>query len=75
MPQFIDPHRATLPQVLILGGTFDLIAAASLVAYIVMVTRARRVAASARAVKMINRAGGTMLIGAGLLTATLRHRG
>ena len=73
MPQFIDPHRATLPQVLVLGGTFDLIAATSLVCYIVMASRARRVAASARAVKIMNRVGGTMLIGAGLLTASLRR--
>lgn len=73
MPQFIDPHRATLPQVFILGGTFDSLAALSLVVYIVMATRARRVAASARAVKLMNRVGGTMLIGAGLLTASLRR--
>jgi len=39
----------------------------------VMATRARRVAASARAVKIMNRVGGSMLIGAGLLTASLRR--
>jgi threonine/homoserine/homoserine lactone efflux protein len=73
MPQFIDPHRSMLPQVLVLGATFDVLAASSLVAYIVMVTRARRVAASERAVKIMNRLGGSMLIGAGLMTAALRR--
>jgi threonine/homoserine/homoserine lactone efflux protein len=41
--------------------------------YIAMMTRARRVAASPRAVRIMNRMGGSMLIGAGLLTATLRR--
>lgn len=73
MPQFIDPHRATLPQALILGATFVAIATLVQTGYIAMMTRARRVAASPRAVRIMNRMGGSMLIGAGLLTATLRR--
>ena len=73
MPQFIDPHRATLPQVLILAATFEAIAASVLAGYVLMLARARHVLASPRAVKLMNRAGGTMLIGAGLLTASLRR--
>jgi threonine/homoserine/homoserine lactone efflux protein len=35
--------------------------------------RGARVIDSPRAIKIMNRAGGTMLIGAGLLTASLRR--
>jgi homoserine/homoserine lactone efflux protein len=75
LPQFIDPHRAVLPQVVILALTFEVLAASSLAVYIFMMARARRVMDSPRAIKIMNRAGGTMLIGAGLLTASLRRNG
>jgi threonine/homoserine/homoserine lactone efflux protein len=73
LPQFIDPHQPTLPQVVVLAITFEVLAASSLGAYVFMTTRARRVLDSARAIKIMNRAGGTMLIGAGLLTASLKR--
>jgi threonine/homoserine/homoserine lactone efflux protein len=73
LPQFIDPHRAVLPQVVVLALTFEVLAASSLALYIFMTTRARRVMESPRAIKIMNRAGGTMLIGAGLLTASLKR--
>jgi threonine/homoserine/homoserine lactone efflux protein len=73
LPQFIDPHRAVLPQVVVLALTFEALAATSLALYIFMTTRARRVMDSPRAIRIMNRAGGTMLIGAGLLTASLKR--
>jgi threonine/homoserine/homoserine lactone efflux protein len=73
LPQFIDPHRAVLPQVVVLALTFEVLAASSLALYIFMTTRARRVMDSPRAIRIMNRAGGTMLIGAGLLTASLKR--
>jgi threonine/homoserine/homoserine lactone efflux protein len=73
MPQFIDPHLAALPQALLLGATFVGIAASVQTVYILLMGRARRLVASARAVRLMNRAGGAMLIGAGLLTASLRR--
>jgi threonine/homoserine/homoserine lactone efflux protein len=73
LPQFIDMHRAVLPQVIVLALTFELLAASSLALYIFMTTRARRMMESPRAIKIMNRAGGTMLIGAGLLTASLKR--
>ncbi|HVM84401.1 MAG TPA: LysE family transporter, partial [Candidatus Binatia bacterium] len=73
MPQFIDPHRATLPQVMVLAVTFETLAASIQAGYIAMMTRARRVMDSPRAIRIMNRAGGSMLIGAGLLTATIRR--
>jgi threonine/homoserine/homoserine lactone efflux protein len=73
LPQFIDPHRAVLPQVIVLALTFELLAASSLALYIFMTARARHIMDSPRAIKIMNRAGGTMLIGAGLLTASLKR--
>ena len=73
LPQFIDPHQPTLPQVIVLALTFEVLAASSLGIYVFMTARARRVMDSPRAIKIMNRAGGTMLIGAGLLTASLRR--
>ena len=73
LPQFIDPHRATLPQVIVLALTFEVLAASSLVAYVLMTARARRLMESPRAIRIMNRAGGSMLIGAGLLTASLKR--
>jgi threonine/homoserine/homoserine lactone efflux protein len=73
LPQFIDPHQPTLPQVVVLALTFEALAAGSLVAYVLMTARARRLMDSPRAIRIMNRAGGSMLIGAGLLTASLRR--
>jgi threonine/homoserine/homoserine lactone efflux protein len=73
LPQFIDPHQPTLPQVVMLALTFEVLVAGILGVYVVMMARARRVMDSPRAIRIMNRAGGTMLIGAGLLTASLRR--
>lgn len=73
LPQFIDMHHAVLPQVVVLALTFEVLAASSLALYIFMTARARRVMESPRAIRIMNRAGGTMLIGAGLLTASLKR--
>ena len=73
LPQFIDPHQPTLPQVVVLALTFEVLASSSLGIYILMTSRARRVMDSPRTIRIMNRAGGTMLIGAGLLTASLRR--
>ncbi len=73
LPQFIDPHRPVLPQVVVLALTFEILAASSLAFYVFMMARARRLMDSPRAIKIMNRTGGTMLIGAGLLTASLRR--
>ncbi len=73
LPQFIDMHRAVLPQVVVLALTFEVLAASSLALYIFMTARARRVMESPGAIRIMNRAGGTMLIGAGLLTASLKR--
>lgn len=73
LPQFIDPARPLWPQVIVLMLTFDVIAAAIQGGYIFAMGRARNRIASPRVLKNMNRAGGAMLVGAGLLTATLKR--
>jgi homoserine/homoserine lactone efflux protein len=73
LPQFIDPARPLWPQVILLMITFDVIAAAIQGGYIWAMTRARNRIVSPRALKAMNRAGGAMLVGAGLLTASLKR--
>ncbi|MEK9968825.1 MAG: LysE family translocator, partial [Ferrovibrio sp.] len=71
--QFIDPARPLWPQVIVLMLTFDVLAAAIQGIYIFAMGRARSRIASPRVLKNMNRAGGAMLIGAGMLTATLKR--
>lgn len=73
LPQFIDPARPLVPQVVVLTLTFNALATAIQGFYILTLEGARRHAASPRAMRLLNRAGGAMLVGAGLLTATLRR--
>lgn len=73
LPQFIDPARPLWPQVIVLMLTFDLLAAAIQGVYIIAMGRARNRIASPRVLKNMNRAGGAMLVGAGLFTATLKR--
>jgi len=74
LPQFIDTTRSTLPQFLILGVTFVLLDIAILSAYVLLAGRTRRAAISAVWQRRFNRTGGAMLVGAGLVTATLKRQ-
>ncbi len=72
LPQFIDPGAALLPQVGIFAATFLILAATNVVAYALVASRARDVVRSPRAIGILNKAGGSLLIGAGIATAALR---
>jgi threonine/homoserine/homoserine lactone efflux protein len=73
LPQFIDPTRPLWPQVAVLTVTMNLLAAGIQGCWIVMMGQARHRIASPRLLKNMNRAGGAMLVGAGMLTATLKR--
>lgn len=73
LPQFIDPARPLWPQVAVLTVTMNLLAAGIQGCWIVMMGQARNRIVSPRLLKNMNRAGGAMLVGAGLLTATLKR--
>jgi threonine/homoserine/homoserine lactone efflux protein len=73
MPQFVSPDAPVLPQMLLLGFTFVLIVFPVNTAYALLSGKLRDVAKSRRVLRAMNRTGGTLLIGAGALTATLRR--
>jgi len=72
LPQFVDPHRAAWPQVLVLGLTYMLAAAATDGIYITIVAFARGAITGGR-VEIVNRAAGMVLLGAAVWLATLHQ--
>lgn len=74
LPQFIDTARDTLPQFLTLGLTFVLLDIAILSVYVLLAGRTRHAAVSPLWQRRFNRTGGAMLVGAGLVTATLKRQ-
>jgi threonine/homoserine/homoserine lactone efflux protein len=72
LPQFLDPGRPFWPQMAVFEATFVTLAFANAFGYAVLAARARRLASSPRAIRLVNRAGGTALIAAGATAVTAR---
>jgi threonine/homoserine/homoserine lactone efflux protein len=72
LPQFIDARAPFLPQVSIFGATFLVLAFANVVGYALVASRARSIVRNPRAMGIVNKTGGSLLIGAGLATVALR---
>lgn len=73
VPQFVRPDAPLMPQFTILIATFVSLAAVNAMAYALLADRLRQVIARPSVITWITRAGGTALIGMGVLTATLRR--
>lgn len=73
VPQFLRPDAPLLPQFAVLIATFVSLAALNALAYALLADRLRRVIARPSVLTWITRAGGGMLIGMGVLTASLRR--
>ena len=69
LPQFLDPARSFATQMAILVPTFVILAFANAFGYALAASRARRFAATPAAIRLVNRAGGTALVGAGAFAA------
>lgn len=72
LPQFVDPKANFGPQMAIFIATFVTLAFANAVIYALIASRARGLLHSARAMAVVNRAGGSLLIGAAVATAAVR---
>ncbi|MEM7505733.1 MAG: LysE family translocator [Pseudomonadota bacterium] len=73
VPQFVDPERPLLLQFAILEATFLTLAAINIALWAVLVGEMRSRFEKPSTLRMINRLGGSFLIGAGLLTALTRR--
>jgi threonine/homoserine/homoserine lactone efflux protein len=75
LPQFLDLSRPLFNQMLIFETTFLVLATLNATLYALMASAARQTIRKPRIQAIVNRTGGSLLIGAGLLTAGLRRAG
>jgi threonine/homoserine/homoserine lactone efflux protein len=72
LPQFLDAKSDFWTQMLIFEATFIVLAFANAMGYALIASRARAVVRNPRAIGLFNKAGGTLLIGAGVATVAVR---
>ncbi len=72
VPQFLDATRPLLPQVATLVATFVTLATVNAAMFAVLAAAARQKMRQPRVQRAVNRTGGSLLIGAGLLAAGWR---
>lgn len=72
LPQFLDAKAPLLPQMAIFETTFLILAFLNAFGYALVAAKARNLFRSERAIRIFNRTGGSLLIGAGVATAASR---
>jgi threonine/homoserine/homoserine lactone efflux protein len=72
LPQFLDRSGDFWTQMLIFEATFLVLAFLNALGYALAASRARRAVANPRVLAIVNRTGGTLLVGAGVATVALR---
>jgi len=73
LPQFVSTESEAFPQFLILGTTFLSLAALNAALYALFAGRLRDTMQNQKVQRWFNRFGGSALIGAGVVTATLQR--
>ncbi|MCJ8143005.1 LysE family translocator [Ancylobacter sp. A5.8] len=73
LPQFLDPSRSFVGQMVIFETTFLVLAAVNAFGYALIAGRLRSVIHHSSIISAINRVGGTLLIGAGVATLVWRN--
>ena len=71
LPAFLDPEAGFLTQMVVFETTFLVLAFANAFGYALVAARARGFVANPRAIGVVNKVGGGLLIGAGAATVTL----
>jgi len=71
LPTFLDPKADFLTQMVVFETTFLVLAFANAFGYALVAARARGFVANPRAIGVVNKVGGGLLIGAGAATVTL----
>jgi threonine/homoserine/homoserine lactone efflux protein len=72
LPQFLNPQADFLTQAAIFEATFLVLAFANALGYALVAARARGFIKSPRAIRVVNRIGGSCLIGAGVAAVSVR---
>ena len=72
LPQFLDRTADFFTQMLIFEATFLVLAFANAFGYALAAARARSLARNPKAIGIFNKAGGSLLIGAGIATVAVR---
>lgn len=72
LPQFLDPAGSFWHQMAIFEATFVGLAFANAFGYALLASRARSAFSSEGVIRAFNRIGGSLLVGAGIATATIR---
>ena len=70
LPTFLDPKADFLTQMLVFETTFLVLAFANAFGYALVASRARRLASDPRAIGIVNKVGGGLLVGAGMATGS-----
>ncbi len=73
LPQFVDPTVPALPQLLVLAGSFLIVAAVLDSCWALLAARLGKVLAGSRSRKFADRVSGLVLIGAGTTLALIRR--
>lgn len=72
LPQFLDPKADFWVQMAIFEATFLTLAFANAFGYALVASRARKAVRDPRTIGVVNKIGGSMLIGAGIATVAMR---
>ena len=72
LPQFLDRNGDFWQQMLVFEATFLILAFVNAMAYALVAARVRHVVRNPRMIRVFNRTGGTLLIGAGVATVAMR---
>ena len=73
LPQFLDASQPFLPQIIVMEVTFLVLATLNVTLYTLLASAARRTVRRPSVQRAVHRIGGSVLIGAGILTATWRR--